>query len=85
MQLLLLILFGLVVGVIARWIVPGRQPGGWVASIVVGISGSFLGALLGRQLGFHGGGQPAGFLMSVLGAVILLFGYHALAGRRASV
>jgi uncharacterized membrane protein YeaQ/YmgE (transglycosylase-associated protein family) len=85
MHLILFLLFGLVVGVVARMIVPGRQPGGWIMSIGIGIAGSFLGGFLGGLLGMYGDGQAAGFVMSVVGAVVLLFSYHALSGRRAPV
>lgn len=84
MHILLFLLFGLVVGVVARFLVAGREPGGWVLSIAIGIAGAYVGGFLGRAFGFYGADQPAGFLMSVLGAVLLLFGYHALRGRRAA-
>jgi len=82
MHLLMFLLFGLVVGVIARLLVPGREAGGWLTSIVIGVLGSFVGGFLGQLLGV-GDGRPAGFLLSLLGAVVLLVAYHAL-GRRAS-
>jgi uncharacterized membrane protein YeaQ/YmgE (transglycosylase-associated protein family) len=82
MHLLMFLLFGLVVGAIARFLVPGREAGGWLTSIVIGVLGSFVGGFLGQLLGV-GDGRPAGFLMSLLGAVVLLVGYHALR-RRAS-
>lgn len=84
MQTILFLVFGLVVGVIARLIVPGRQPGGWLASLLIGVVGSFLGGFLGQAFGLYGEGQPAGFVMSVLGAVLLLFGYRALQRKTAS-
>lgn len=83
MHLLLFLLFGLIVGVVARFLVPGRESGGWVLSIVLGIAGAYLGGFIGRAFGFYGVGQPTGFLFAVLGAVLLLFGYHALRGSRA--
>jgi uncharacterized membrane protein YeaQ/YmgE (transglycosylase-associated protein family) len=82
MHLLLFLLFGLVVGVIARTVVPGREPGGWIVSILIGLGGAVVGGFLGRFFGFYGPGQPAGFLISILGAVVLLAGYHVLLGRR---
>jgi len=84
MNVLFVLLFGLVVGVIARWLVPGKEPGGWIVSIALGILGSVVGGFVGRFLGVSGEGQPAGFLMSVAGAVLLLVGYHFIAERRAS-
>jgi uncharacterized membrane protein YeaQ/YmgE (transglycosylase-associated protein family) len=81
MHILLFLLFGLVVGVVARWIVPGRQSGGWLTSLVIGVLGAFVGGFLGRALGFHDDGQVAGFLMSVAGAVILLVCFRAISNR----
>ena len=84
MNVLLLLLFGLIVGVLARWLVPGKEPGGWLASIVLGILGSVVGGYVGRFLGVSAEGEPAGFLLSVAGAVLLLAGYHFITERRAS-
>jgi uncharacterized membrane protein YeaQ/YmgE (transglycosylase-associated protein family) len=84
MQLVLFLLFGLVVGVIARLIVPGREGGGWITSIVIGIAGSYVGGFLGRALGFTRDSSPAGFLTALVGAIVLLVIYHAVSGRRAT-
>ena len=84
MHLLLFLVFGLVVGVIARLIAPGREGGGWIVSILIGVLGSYVGGFLGRIAGLYREGQAAGFLMSVIGAVVLLVVYHALGSRRAS-
>jgi uncharacterized membrane protein YeaQ/YmgE (transglycosylase-associated protein family) len=72
------IVFGLVVGIIAKMLMPGRDPGGFIITALLGIAGAVLGGFLGRAFGFYGPGEPAGFLMSTLGAVILLFIYHKL-------
>jgi uncharacterized membrane protein YeaQ/YmgE (transglycosylase-associated protein family) len=72
------ILFGLVVGIIAKLLMPGRDPGGFIITALLGIAGAVVGGFVGRALGFYGPGEPAGFLMSTLGAVILLFIYHKL-------
>jgi uncharacterized membrane protein YeaQ/YmgE (transglycosylase-associated protein family) len=85
MNLILFLIFGLAVGVVARFLVPGRESGGWMVSIVLGIAGSFAGAILGRVLGFYRDGEFAGFVMSVVGAAILLVLYHAFAGHRTTV
>lgn len=82
MSLILFLLFGLIVGALARFIVPGREPGGWIVSILIGVVGSFVGGFLGRALGLYREGEPAGFFMSLLGAVVLVIAYHAVAGRR---
>jgi uncharacterized membrane protein YeaQ/YmgE (transglycosylase-associated protein family) len=85
MHVLAFLLFGLVVGAIARLIVPGREPGGWVISMLLGIGGAFLGGFLGRAMGLYQEGQPAGWIMSLIGAVILVAIYHAIAVRRVTV
>ena len=72
------ILFGLVVGIIAKLLMPGRDPGGFIVTTILGIVGAVVGGFLGRTLGFYGPGEPAGFLMATLGAVVLLFIYRML-------
>jgi uncharacterized membrane protein YeaQ/YmgE (transglycosylase-associated protein family) len=82
-HLIVFLIFGLIVGVIAKLLVPGREPGGWIASILLGIGGSYLGGFLGRALGLYGPDRSTGgFVLSVIGAVILVAIYHALASRR---
>lgn len=86
MSIILFLIFGLIVGALARFIVPGREPGGWVVSMLLGVAGSLLGALVGRAIGiYHEGETTGGFFMSLLGAIILVAGYHAIARRRAVV
>jgi len=72
------ILFGLVVGIVAKLLMPGRDPGGLIITTLLGIVGAVLGGFLGRSLGLYGPGEPAGFLMATLGAVVLLFIYRML-------
>jgi uncharacterized membrane protein YeaQ/YmgE (transglycosylase-associated protein family) len=72
------ILFGLVVGIVAKLLMPGRDPGGFIVTTILGIVGAVIGGFLGRTLGFYGTGEPAGFLMATLGAVVLLFIYRLL-------
>jgi uncharacterized membrane protein YeaQ/YmgE (transglycosylase-associated protein family) len=85
MHLIVFLLFGLVVGAIARRIVPERESGGWVVSMVLGAAGALLGGFFGRLVGLDGEGQPAGFVMSLVGAVTLVAVYHwVAAGRRLS-
>jgi len=72
------IIFGLIVGLIARLLHPGRDPAGFVITAVLGIAGSLLGGLLGRALGLYREGQGAGLIMSILGAILLLVIYHRL-------
>jgi uncharacterized membrane protein YeaQ/YmgE (transglycosylase-associated protein family) len=80
MSLLGQILFGLIVGIIAKLLMPGRDPGGFIITILLGIAGSLMGTFVGRAL--FGGDYAAGWIMSILGAVLLLAIYRALVGRR---
>jgi len=74
--------FGLGVGVVARFLMPGRDLGVVVVTIVLGIVGALLGGLLGRGVGWYQEGDPVGFLMAVLGAILLLVLYRMFVGRR---
>ena len=76
------ILFGLVAGVIAKLIMPGKDPGGLIVTILLGIAGALLGGFLGRAMGLYGQGEGAGWLMSILGAIVLLGIYRVTVGRR---
>jgi uncharacterized membrane protein YeaQ/YmgE (transglycosylase-associated protein family) len=72
------LIIGLVVGAVAKAIMPGRDPGGIVVTMLLGIAGAFVGHWLGRMAGFYAYGQPAGFVMSVVGAIVILAVYHAI-------
>ena len=76
------ILFGLIVGALAKLVMPGRDPGGIIVTMLLGIAGAVLGGLIGRALGFYGPGEAAGFVMSFLGAVVLLVIYRMMVRRR---
>jgi uncharacterized membrane protein YeaQ/YmgE (transglycosylase-associated protein family) len=76
------IIFGIIVGLVARLLHPGKDPGGFVATCLIGIAGSLLGGFLGRLLGLYREGEGAGFIMSVVGAILLLVIYHAMVRRR---
>ena len=76
------ILFGLIVGALAKLVMPGRDPGGIIVTMLLGIAGALLGGFAGRAMGFYGEGEAAGFLMSFLGAVVLLLLYRMFVGRR---
>ena len=82
-ELLIWALFGLVVGALAKLVMPGNDPGGIIVTMLIGVVGSVLGAYIGRVLGLYAPGQPAGFLMSILGAVVLLVLYRQFSGTRA--
>ena len=73
--------FGLVIGAIAKLLMPGRDPGGIIITMLLGIVGAVVGGFIGRALGLYQPGEPAGFFMATLGAIILLFIYR-MAFRR---
>jgi uncharacterized membrane protein YeaQ/YmgE (transglycosylase-associated protein family) len=79
------IVFGLIVGAIAKLLMPGRDPGGIIVTMLLGIAGAVAGGYLGRALGWYGPQDSAGFLMSLVGAIILLWIYRLVIGRRAHV
>ena len=76
------IFFGLVVGIVGKFLTSGRDPGGFILTIVLGIAGALIGGFLGQSLGFYREGEPVGFIMAVVGSVILLLLYRMIAGRR---
>ena len=82
MTILWTILIGLLVGIVAKALMPGRDPGGFIITALIGIAGAFLAHFIGRQMGWYAEGQAAGFLASVGGAIILLALYRMVAGRR---
>ena len=84
MGILWMLIIGLIVGAIAKLIMPGKDPGGFIVTIILGIAGAFLAGFLGRALGWYGEGDAAGFIASVIGAIILLIIYRMIAGRSRS-
>lgn len=70
------IIFGLIVGIIAKFFMPGRDPGGFIITILLGISGALLGGWIGRAVGLYEPGEGAGFFLAVLGAILLLMLYR---------
>ena len=76
------IVFGVIVGVVAKLLMPGRDPGGFIVTMALGIAGALLGGFLGRAVGWYGPNDGAGFLMSVLGAIVLLALYRMLFVKR---
>ena len=81
MSVLAWIVFGLFVGIVAKLLMPGRDPGGFIVTMLLGIAGAMVGGFLGRMMGFYGANQGAGFLMSIVGAILLLFIYRTLVSR----
>lgn len=74
------ILFGLIVGVVAKLLMPGRDPGGMIVTILLGIVAALLGGFIGRILGWYGESDPVGFIMAVIGAILVLFTYRKITG-----
>jgi uncharacterized membrane protein YeaQ/YmgE (transglycosylase-associated protein family) len=85
MDILLWIVFGLIVGIVAKFLMPGRDPGGFIITIVIGIVGGLLGGWIGRAMGIYREGEPVGFIMAVIGAIILLLIYRLVIGNRRTV
>jgi uncharacterized membrane protein YeaQ/YmgE (transglycosylase-associated protein family) len=77
------IVFGLVVGALAKLVMPGDDPGGFIVTVLLGIAGALVGGFLGRAMGFYGPNQAAGYMMSIVGAIILLALYRMMTRRRA--
>ncbi|MGH9146293.1 MAG: GlsB/YeaQ/YmgE family stress response membrane protein [Vicinamibacterales bacterium] len=83
MGLIATLVIGLIVGAVAKLLVPGRDPGGWIITILLGIAGAIVGTWLGRMLGLYSGGESAGWIASIVGAVLLLLLYRAIVrGKR---
>ena len=68
---------GLVIGAIAKLVMPGRDPGGFLATIILGMAGALLAGWMGRALGFYQPGEPAGWISSIIGAIVLLAIYRS--------
>ena len=75
------IIFGLIVGIVAKLLMPGRDPGGFIVTILLGIAGALVGGYIGRAAGWYQEGDPVGFVMAVLGSIVLLALYRLLARR----
>jgi uncharacterized membrane protein YeaQ/YmgE (transglycosylase-associated protein family) len=84
MSIIALIVSGLIIGVIAKLLMPGRDPGGFIVTILLGIAGMFLGSWIGLAVGLYKPGQPAGWIVSILGALALLALYNLLFIRRST-
>ena len=79
------IVFGLIVGALAKLLMPGRDPGGIIITMLLGIAGAVAGGFMGRALGWYGPNDGAGFLMSLFGAIVLLWIYRLIISRRTTV
>lgn len=81
MNILLIIVIGFVVGIIAKFFMPGRDPGGFIITILLGIAGSFVATYIGQHLGWYREGQTAGFIGAILGAILILIVYRLIKRR----
>ncbi|MEP6994225.1 MAG: GlsB/YeaQ/YmgE family stress response membrane protein [Acidobacteriota bacterium] len=75
------IIFGLVVGALAKFVMPGRDPGGIIVTAILGMVGALVGGFLGRAAGLYQEGEPAGFVGAFVGAVLVLLVYRMMRGR----
>lgn len=82
MHILYMLVIGLIIGALAKLVMPGRDPGGIIITILLGIAGSVLAGFIGRQMGWYTTTQPAGFIASILGAVLLLAAYRLVVHAR---
>ena len=84
LSLLWTALIGLVIGAVAKLLMPGKDPGGLIITMLLGLAGSFVAGYLGQLIGWYKEGQPAGFIMSVLGAILLLYLYRLFTRKKAA-
>jgi len=82
MGFLWMLIIGLIVGALAKFIMPGKDPGGIIITILIGIAGALLAGFLGRALGWYNDGEPAGFIASLIGAILLLVIYRLVTKSR---
>jgi uncharacterized membrane protein YeaQ/YmgE (transglycosylase-associated protein family) len=82
MHIIWTLIVGLVIGALAKLVMPGKDPGGFIVTMLLGVAGAFVGSFIGRALGMYGAHEGAGWIMSVIGAVILLGIYRLVIGRR---
>ena len=81
MSFLWMLIVGLVIGALAKLVMPGRDPGGAIVTMLIGIAGSIIAGFIGRAAGWYAEGEAAGFIASIVGAILLLAVYRALIGR----
>ena len=85
MSIIWAIIIGFIVGLVAKFLMPGRDPGGFIVTTLLGIVGALVATFLGQAMGLYAAGQSAGFIASVIGAMVVLFVYHLIRGRRTVV
>jgi uncharacterized membrane protein YeaQ/YmgE (transglycosylase-associated protein family) len=84
MGLIVTIIIGLIVGIVAKLLMPGKDPGGFIVTTLLGIGGSLLATYLGKVLGLYQPGEPAGFIGAVIGAILILLLYRLIFKRKES-
>jgi uncharacterized membrane protein YeaQ/YmgE (transglycosylase-associated protein family) len=82
MSIIWAIIIGFIVGLVAKFLMPGRDPGGFIVTTLLGIVGALVATFLGQAMGLYAAGQSAGFIASVIGAIVVLAIYHMVRGRR---
>ncbi len=82
MHIIYMLVVGLIIGALAKLVMPGRDPGGIIVTILIGIAGSMLAGFIGREMNWIPRSEGAGFIASILGAVLLLAGYRFFLNRR---
>ena len=82
MSIIWTIIIGFIVGIVAKFLMPGRDPAGFIITALIGIVGSVVATYLGRAMGFYQVGESAGFIAAVLGSIILLFVYRMVTGKQ---
>jgi uncharacterized membrane protein YeaQ/YmgE (transglycosylase-associated protein family) len=82
LELIWIVIIGAVVGALAKLIMPGREPGGFFITALLGMAGALVATFLGRLIGLYGPNQGAGFIASIIGALVVLFVYHGIVKRR---
>lgn len=82
MDIIITLIIGLLAGIVAKFLMPGRDPGGFIVTTLLGIAGAFVATYLGQALGWYSAGEGAGFIGAVVGAIILLAIYRMVVGRR---
>jgi uncharacterized membrane protein YeaQ/YmgE (transglycosylase-associated protein family) len=85
MSIIWTLIIGLVAGALAKFLMPGRDPGGFIITMLLGVAGAFIATWLGQAVGWYQAGEGAGFIGAVVGAVILLLIYRIVLKRRSTV
>lgn len=85
MSILISLIVGLIVGALAKLVMPGRDPGGVIVTMLLGVAGAFIAGLIGQSLGWYAHGEGPGIIASIFGAILVLAGYRLVTGRRSSL